>query len=469
MAADPTSLTVLSLARAYRSGELDPVEVTEAYLAAIDRHPQGDLVYRRVTAERARRQAQEASRMFRAGVDTGPLQGVPLAVKDLFDMEGEVSAAGSKVLLERPPAEQDAPVLARLDAAGAVFLGRTTMTELAFSGIGINPHFGTPSCVRDADRVPGGSSSGSGVAVASGLAAAALGSDTGGSVRIPAAVNGIVGLKTTDGRIPTEGAVPLSTTLDTVGPLARDADDAWALFQAMAAEPYRGLAEPPERLVLLAPTTVLQDDLEGAVEDVFRFALARLEALGMEVRESDLPMLAEVPQLYRRYGSFASHEAFALYEDLLTERGDAMDPRVVARILQVGGRPSADYIRLGYARADLRRRFWPELAGVDAILAPTLAILPPRVDALSSDSDYFTANARMLRNTTVFNVLASPAVSVPAGDAPNGLFVGLMVVTRPGEEALALGIARRWARSGGPAGHAEAGPGDAARSRPQGR
>ena len=450
MSADPTSLTVLSLARAYRSGELDPVDVTEAYLAAIERHPQGDLVYRRVTAERARRQALEASRMFHAGVDTGPLQGVPIAVKDLLDMEGEVSAGGSRVLLEeRAPADQDAPVVARLDAAGAVFLGRTGMTELAFSGIGINPHFGTPSCVRDAARVPGGSSSGSGVAVASGLAAAALGSDTGGSVRIPAAVNGIVGLKTTDGRIPTEGAVPLSTTLDTIGPLARDADDAWALFQAMAAEPYRELSEPPERLVLLAPTTVLQDELDGAVAEVFRDALTRLDGLGMEVREADMPLLSEVAQLYRRYGSFASHEAFALYEGLLTRRGDAMDPRVVARILQVGGRPSADYIRLGYARADLRRRFWPELAGVDAILAPTLSILPPRIDALGEDADYFAANARMLRNTTVFNVLASPAVSVPAGDSPEGLSVGLMVVTRPGEEALALGIGRRLTRGGG--------------------
>lgn len=447
MVAEPTSLSVLALARAYRSGELDPVDVTEAYLSAIDAHAAGSLVYRRVSAERARRQAQEASRLLRAGVDTGPLQGVPIAVKDLLDMEGEVSAAGSKVLLEGPPAEEDAPVVARLDAVGAVFLGRTTMTELAFSGIGVNPHFGTPPCALDAARVPGGSSSGSGVAVASRLAAAALGSDTGGSVRIPAAVNGIVGLKTTDGRIPTEGAVPLSTTLDTLGPLARDADDAWALFQAMAAEPHRDLPEPPDRLVLLAPSTVLQDDLDPVVERVFLEALERLSAIGMEVRRGELPLLREVADLYRRFGSFASHEAFALYEDTLTRRGDAMDPRVVARILKVGGRPSADYIRLGYARAALRRRFWPELAGVDAVIAPTVAVLPPRIDALDDDEVYFETNARMLRNTTVFNVLASPAASVPAGGTPDGLSVGLMVATRPGEEALALGIGRRFARA----------------------
>jgi len=362
-------------------------------------------------------------------------------------MEGEVTSAGARVFLERPPATEDAPVIARLDAAGAVFLGRTTMTELAFSGIGINPHFGTPSCVLDPARVPGGSSSGSGVAVAARLAAAAVGSDTGGSVRIPASVNGIVGLKTTDGRIPTEGAAPLSTTLDTIGPLARTSDDAWALYLAMAAEPYLELPEPPTKLVALAPTTVLQDDLDEPVAAAFRSALERLEALGVEVREAEMPVLTDLLGLYRRYGSFASHEAFALYEEVLTRHGDAMDPRVVGRILRVRGRSSADYIRLGYARAALRQRFWPELAGVDAVLAPTLPGLAPRIDALEDDDSYVRANARILRNTTIFNLLASPAVSVPAGDTPDGLSVGLMVATRPGEEALALGIARRYERA----------------------
>lgn len=450
MPQEPTSLSVLALGRAYRAGELEPVEVTEAYLRAAEAHPQGSRVYRTLTAERARRQAHEAARLFRAGVDTGPLQGVPLAVKDLFAMEGEVSAAGSRVLLEEgAPAEQDAPVVARLDAAGAVFLGRTNMTELAFSGIGINPHFGTPGCARDPSRVPGGSSSGTGVAVALGLAAAGLGSDTGGSVRIPASANGLVGLKTTDGRIPTEGAVPLSTTLDTVGPLARDADDAWALYLAMLAEPYRELPEAPERLVLLAPSTVLQEDLEDEVATAFSAALGCLEGVGWDVRRGELAILAEAGGLYRRYGSFAAFEALALYQEILERRGADMDPRVVERILQVQARPAVDYIRLGYAREALRRRFWSELAGVDAVVAPTMAMLPPRIEALGEDRDYFQANARMLRNTTVFNVLGSPAVSVPAGDTPEGLSVGLMIVTRPGEEALALGIARRFSRADG--------------------
>lgn len=439
----PTTLTITELARAYRDGSLDPVTVTETYLDAVATHPQGRLAYRVVTAERARKQAHRAKRQFEAGIDTGPLQGVPIAVKDLLDTAGEVSAAGSRVLAERPPAVEDAPVAARLDAAGAVFVGKTNMTELAFSGIGINPHFGTPGCARDPERVPGGSSSGTGVAVALGLAAAGVGSDTGGSVRIPASANGIVGLKTTDGKLPTGGAVPLSTTLDTLGPLARTCDDAWALYLAMAAESHRELAEAPDRLVLLAPTTLMTDDLDPAVRSVYDAALARYEAMGHEVRVAELPLLAEVPALYRKYGSFASHEAWALYEDELTHRAADMDPRVTARIHEFAKRPSSDYIRLGYARADLRKRFWPELAGVDAILAPTLPILPPRIADLAQDEAYFRANAAILRNTTPFNVLASPAASVPAGDDPaTGLSVGLMVVTRPGEEELSLGIAR---------------------------
>ena len=439
---DPTSLTLLELGRAYRSGILDPLAATEAYLAKIEHDPRGALVYRTLCPARALQQARRARQMFAGGVDAGPLQGVPLAIKDLLDMQGEVSAAGSRVLLEGAPASEDAPVTARLDALGAVFLGRTTMTELAFSGVGINPHFGTPGSAHDAARVPGGSSSGSAVAVACGLAAAAVGSDTGGSVRIPASINGIVGLKTTDGRIPTEGAVPLSTTLDTLGPMARDADDAWALFLAMAAEPWRELAEPAPRLAVMAPTTVLREGLEPEVGRVFAEVLGRLAASGMDVREGALPVLGEIPEMYRRYGSFASHEAFALYEELLTRRGRDMDPRVTARVLEYGGRPSADYIRLGFARRDVRRRFWPELTGVDAVLAPTIPIVAPRIAELAADDAYFRANALLLRNTSIFNVIGCPALSVPGGRTAEGLPVGVMIATRPGEEELALGIGR---------------------------
>jgi aspartyl-tRNA(Asn)/glutamyl-tRNA(Gln) amidotransferase subunit A len=257
-AVDPTTLSLGELAHAYREGSLTPTGVLDAYLDRLEIGP----IYRLLTPDRAAGQAREAERLFAAGVDIGPLQGVPLAIKDLLDTRGDVTAAGSTVLSRNPPASEDSPVAARLDAAGAVFLGKTGMTELAFSGLGINPHYGTPGNAADPERIPGGSSSGSAVAVASGLACAAVGSDTGGSVRIPASLNGIVGLKTTDGLIPIDGAVPLSTTLDTLGPMARTVSDCWTLLQAMRAAPPRPLPTAPSGLTFLAPTTVLQEGLD---------------------------------------------------------------------------------------------------------------------------------------------------------------------------------------------------------------
>ncbi len=448
MARDVTRLNVAALGAAYRSGTLDPVQVLEAVQARVAEHPHGRLAYRQLTSERAFAQAERASRMFASGIDCGPLHGVPVAVKDLVDMEGEVSASGSKLLLRsRPPAAEDAPVLARLDAAGAVLVGRTNMTELAYSGVGINPHFGTPPCALDAERVPGGSSSGSAVAVAHGMATVAVGSDTGGSVRIPAAVNGGVGLKTTDGLVPTAGTVPLSTTLDTIGPMARTCDDAWALFTAMAAVNHAPLGEPAERLTLLAPTTLLLDDLDPEVEAAFTATKALLEGMGHEVRTGPLEVIAEPGALFRRYGSFASHEAWALYERELTEHGDEVDPRVVHRVVEYADRPAKDYVRLGVARQDVRRRFWPELVGVDAVIAPTIPILPPKIADLEDDTEFFMANGLLLRNTAPFNFLGCPAASVPCGQTATGLSVGLMIATRPGEEELALGIARQVERA----------------------
>ncbi|MCC6311528.1 MAG: amidase [Trueperaceae bacterium] len=438
-----TSLTAAELARRYRDGSLDPVTVTEAYLAAIEAHPEGGKVYRVVTAQRALKQARAAKRRFDEGLRVSPMQGVPIAIKDLVGTAGDVTAAGSRVLGERPVEVEDAPVAARLDAAGAVFLGKTNMTELAYSGIGANPHYGTPGCALDPSRIPGGSSSGSGVAVASQLAAVAVGSDTGGSVRIPAAVNGIVGLKVTDGRIPTDGCAALSTTLDTIGPLARTAEDAWALYLAMTAEPHRPLAQAPARLTLLAPTTLLTDDLDDATLTGFEQGLARLEALGHHVRREPLPILMEAPAAYSRFGSFASHEVWALYQDLFESRRHDFDPHVADRVYLYANRPSSDYIRLNYARADFRRRFWPSLSGVDAVVGPTIPHVPVRIaEVLTDDEAYHRENNRILRNTAPFNVLGSPAVSVPVATTVDGLSIGLMIVTRPLEEELALGVAR---------------------------
>ena len=435
---DPTGLSLLELCAAYRAKTLSPVEVTQAYL---DKLEAGE-VYRIVTAERALEQARRAERQFACGVALGPLQGVPIALKDLIDTEGEVTAAGSRVLAENAPAKSDAPVAARLDAAGAVFLGKTTMTELAFSGLGLNPHFGTPGNALDDLRIPGGSSSGSGVAVARGLACAAIGSDTGGSVRIPASFNGIVGLKTTDGAIPTDGCTALSTTLDTLGPMTRTVSDAWALWLALAAKPYKKL-EPnlPAKLKLLVPTNVILERADREVVAAFERVLETFEAQGHIIERREVPALGTVRDLYGRYGSFASHESFALYEDMLLARGDDIDPRVARRILEYKTRPASDYLRLLYARRDLVRAFWERYRGYEAVLAPTVAVLPPRIDTLVEDDAYFAANSLVLRNTMLFNFLSGPAASVPCASTAAGLSVGLMVATAPHGEALALGVA----------------------------
>lgn len=434
MPIDPTSLTVVELCHAYRRGELTPTAVTEAYLEKI----QPGHVYRQVLAERARTQAVRAERQFEGGVDVGPLQGVPLALKDLMDVEGTVSAAGSKVLATGEPASVDAPAVARLDAAGAVFLGKTTMTELAFSGVGINPHFGTPPNALDPERIPGGSSSGSAVAVASGLACAAIGSDTGGSVRIPAAFNALTGLKTSEGSVPTDGCVPLSFTLDTVGPIARSPEDAWILFRALAALPPAPLPQLPERLRLLAPTTVLQEGLAPEVETVFRDAVELLRERGHEVVFREVPLLAEIEEMPTRWGSIPAHEAMALYEEVLGRHQADMDPRVSRRILQARDRPSRDYIRLMLARRRWQRDFWAEMTGFDAVLAPTVAILPPRVAELDADEAYYEANRLCLRNTSLFNAVGGCSVSARVARVP----VGVMASASPGNEGLLVGIAR---------------------------
>lgn len=430
---DPTGLTLVELAAAFREGRLRPADAVEAWLERIEEGP----VYRVVTAGRARRQATRADELFRAGIDRGPLQGIPIALKDLIDIEGEVTAAGSAVLAEGPPAPRDSPAAARLDRAGAVFLGKTGMTELAFSGLGLNPHFGTPGCALDPERVPGGSSSGSAVAVARGLACVAIGSDTGGSIRIPAAFNGIVGLKTSDGAIPTAGCVPLSTTLDTLGPLARTVADAWHTWRALAdlpPAPFRGPSEGP--LSLLVPES-LATGLELDVDRAFEDACERLAAAGHALDRRPVPVLDRVAELYARHGTFAGIEGYALHRQLLERGGDRIDPHVSTRVLAYASRTADDLARLVEGRARVRREMDAIARPYDAVLAPTVPILPPRIADLGSDLAYLEANAAVLRNTQIFNFLGWPAASVPCGRTAGGLSVGLMVAAdRSGEEGV---------------------------------
>lgn len=432
MSLNVTSLTLEDLGRSYRERRLRPTEVTETFLERIS---PGD-VYLEVLADRARQQAEHAERQFDRGVDVGPLQGIPLALKDLLDVEGTVSSAGAKVLAEGPPADADCPVVARLDAAGAVFLGKTNMTEIAFSGVGMNPHYGTPPNALDQERIPGGSSSGSTVAVATGRACAALGSDTGGSVRIPAAFNRLVGLKTTDGLVPTDGTVPLSFTLDTIGPIARTPRDAWLLFRTMAALAPAQLPVLPARLRLLAPTTVVLDELDEQVAAGFERELERLRERGHEVVEGEVPLFSEMLEAVGRFGSIAAHEAMAVHGDTIEKHGARMDPRVAGRVAAVAGRPSSDYIRLMLERRRWQRELWNGTADFDAILAPTVAILPPRLRDLDEDEAYFEANRLCLRNTSLFNMAGGASLSVPAAQGP----VGIMISGPPDSEGLMVAI-----------------------------
>lgn len=433
---DPTGLTLVELASAYREGRLRPADAVEAWLERIEQGP----VYRVVTTARARRQAARADALFEAGVDRGPLQGVPIALKDLIDTEGDVTAAGCAVLADGPPARRDSPAAARLDRAGAVFLGKTTMTELAFSGLGINPHFGTPGCALDPERVPGGSSSGSAVAVAKGLACVAIGSDTGGSVRIPAAFNGIVGLKTTDGAIPMTGCVPLSPTLDTLGPLARTVEDTWHTWRALADLPYAPFPGPPGGPLSLLVPEALAAGLDPEVGRAFHDASHRLAQAGHRIERRDVPVLDRVGELYTRLGTFAGIEGFALHRELLERGGARIDPRVSSRLLSYRTRTGDDLARLVEAREQVRHEMDAIVRPYDAVLAPTVPILPPRIADLAPDPAYMEANARVLRNTQIFNFLGWPAASVPCGRTAGGLSVGLMVAASPSREERVLRI-----------------------------
>lgn len=433
--------TIASLAAAYRAGTANPVDVTEEYLARIEAY--NEPVYRTVNASRARTQARAARELFAAGVDLGPLQGIPLAVKDNLDTIGDITAAGSRVLLEEgTPASTDSEAVAHVVRQGAVLLGKTNMTELAFSGIGMNPHFGTPGSAVDPSRIPGGSSAGSGVAVGADLAVAAFGTDTGGSVRIPAACNHVVGHKITDGSVSNRGGVALSPTLDTVGPIARTVRDAWTLYLAMAGRADEPLGVAHRPVSFLVPDNVVLDELDEDVRKAFVNGVEMLTELGHSVQYANVPVLDEIHPAMQTYGSFAAHEVFTLREREFAERSDDIDPRVAERAEAAAQRSARDYLKLVYAREAFQEEFWPTLDGVDAVLAPTLPIIPPTIDSLASDEAYHRANGLVLRNTTLFNVLASPATAVPLAIP----LTSMMIVTRPHADKLALQIAQLFER-----------------------
>ena len=401
---------------------------------------EGKRAFTRVYAEQARAVADAQDRMLAANITPGPLGGVIVAIKDLFDVAGEPTTAGSIALRDAAPATRDAPIVARLRAAGAVIVGKTNMTEFAFSGIGINPHYGTPGNPADRARIPGGSTSGAAVAVADGMCEIAIGSDTGGSTRIPAAFCGIVGFKPTQSRIPLDGAVPLSTTLDSIGPMARSVADCARADAVMAG----GEPAPIERferagLRLGLVKTLALDGLDPEVATAFERALQTLSRAGVQVSEVHVDLFAEMAQVNAK-GGFAAAEAYAWHRELIARRGDEYDQRVRGRIERGREIGAADYIDMVRGRARLAAAIDARFAGIDALVMPTVPILAPRIDALATDDAFMRTNMMTLRNTAIANFFDLCAVSLPIHDAGK-LPVGLMLVGRGGSDARLFAIA----------------------------
>ena len=360
-----------------------------------------------------------------------PLRGLAVTVKDLFDVQGQTTAAGSTVLAQAPAAAADCPAVARLRAAGGIVTGRTNMVEFAFSGVGINPHFGTPAnaASRDAALIPGGSSSGAAVSVATGAAFIGLGSDTGGSIRIPAALNGIVGFKNTARLVPTAGAVPLSTTLDTVGALTRSVADAMLAHEILSAQAVVRSDAPLTAYRLAVVRTLLHDDLDDTVARAYQRTLQRLRSQGVAITEIDLPELGELAGI-NSTGGFSAAESFAWHRPLLAAHAASYDPRVALRIQRGASMGAADYVDLLHARADWIARMQARLAGFDALLCPTVPIVAPAIADVAPgaerDAAFFRVNGLLLRNTSMVNMLDGCAISIPC-HAPDELPVGLMV------------------------------------------
>ncbi|MDH5204080.1 MAG: amidase [Hylemonella sp.] len=374
-----------------------------------------------------------------------PLAGLAVSIKDLFDIAGQPTRAGSVVLDDAPTALHDAPAVARLRAAGGALIGRTNMTEFAYSGVGTNPHYGTPANggATDCPRIPGGSSSGAAVSVATGAAFVGLGSDTGGSIRIPAALNGLVGFKNTARLVPCAGAIPLSTTMDTVCAMTRSVRDAILVHEILAARRVTRSDAPLSSYRLAISTTLMLDGLDATVAQAWQRTVARLHQAGAQIVELPLPQLGELDAMQAN-GGFSAAESYAWHRRLLQERGDRYDPRVRARIERGAAISAADYIALGEARRDWITRMETTLQGFDAVLSPTLPIVAPPIAEVAPgaerDAAFFRVNAQLLRNTSVVNMLDGCAISLPC-HAPGELPVGLMLWHGPMRDDSILNIA----------------------------
>ena len=434
--------TVTQLARDLDTGRTTSRELVEQALARIeDRGGEGAVAFLKVYAESARADAQVADRLRKAGVRRSPVDGLPVSLKDLYDVAGDVTRAGSKVLADAAPAKADAVAVARLRAAGAIFVGRTNMVEFAFGGVGTNPHYGTPKNPwdRKTGRVPGGSSSGAAVAQADGMCVMALGSDTRGSIRGPAALCGVVGFKPTMRRVSRDGAFPLSFTLDSVGPLANSVA-CCAAYDAVMSGEDAGLAQlPVQGLRLLLPRCSAIEDLDAEVEKAFSAAVAALGKAGARITELPVPAFDRQAE-YFKGGGFAGAESYYIHRPHF-ERLAEYDPRVGKRVVLGKDISGADYVALGFLRQEYIREVEALAAPFDAILMPTVPCVAPSIaEATRSDEDYFRWNARILRNNGLVNFLDGCAVSLPVHE-PGSAPVGLMICGTAGSDRRLLAVA----------------------------
>ncbi|MGA0540783.1 amidase [Neotabrizicola sp. VNH66] len=430
-------MTAAELGREIGRGRINPVELAEAFFEQIAGHGLSDRIYARLTETRARGEAIAAASRARAGFRKGPLDGVPVSWKDLFDTAGTATEAGSALLKGRVP-EKDAAVLEAATLSGLVCLGKTHMSELAFSGLGLNPVTATPPCLNDEAAVSGGSSSGAAASVAFGLAPAAIGSDTGGSVRVPAAWNDLVGLKTTHGRLSLQGLVPLCEKFDTVGPLAHSVEDCALLLGALEARrpvDLTGADLSGVRLAVLK--TVALDDVRDRPGRGFDDACARLARAGARIETIEAPEVAEATALTP---PLFTGEAYGIWRETIEAAPEKMYSRILERFRGGANVKAADYVA-AWRRMEVLRATWnARIAPYDAVLMPTSPILPPNAERLLTDDAYYVSeNLLALRNTRIGNLLGQCALTMPTSQPS----CGILLMAGPGqdERLLRLGAA----------------------------
>ena len=424
-----SSAPLTGMIRDLADGRTTARALVEDCLARIaDTSGEGARVFVSVDSDGARKSADTQDMLRKAGAAPTPLAGIPVAIKDLADIAGQVTTAGSTALADRAAATADAPVIARMRAAGLVIIGRANMTEFAYSGIGANPHYGTPAVPWDrANRhVPGGSSSGSGAAVAYRMAHGALGTDTGGSCRIPAAYCGVTGYKPTARRVPTGGVVPLSASLDSIGPIARTVDCCALLDGVFAGEPIVAARPVPlAGLRLLVPENIFTEGLDATVARDFEATLSVLSAAGAIVTRGQFKPLDLIRPLLNK-GGLSAAESYAWHKDLIAAKRNQYDPRVAARILMGEAQSAAEYIALIEGRTAAITAYHADIADFDAILAPTCPILPPREADLGDDKEYTRLNMASLRNTLTINIFDGCSIALPMS-APEAPPTSLMI------------------------------------------